>query len=230
MSAAISRWPKRAVLSAGILYVLLAAAPGIDATPFQCPARGPGGSNVPITANTNPPPPASTVTVPAESTGAGVPATTGAAPYDPTKDPGMGGKPPDTTGAAAQGEGFQGQTPGAAGPAAGGTPVPQPPTYTGTATEQPPGATGSQPLSPPYYPPCGIPGYPPCPPGYDPTRVDPPRVPWQGLTPPPKDPGRKPSSPPMDPGTKPSTPGSGGQCPPGCHIKPGTNTCHCGGS
>jgi RHS repeat-associated protein len=57
--------------------------------------------------------------------------------------------------------------------------------------------------------------YGPCPPSDRKPSGDPSvRIPWQGLTPPPDT-------------VAPTGPAS--QCPPGCHIKPATGKCHCGG-
>jgi len=141
-------------------------------------------------------------------------------------DPGMGGEPPFISDAMQPGQGFQEGSPWGSEhqPPTGLTEPgqPQPPTYTGTEPPPgagPPGATGPQ---PPWYPPyqCGYPGYPPCPPGYSPPYDPTGRPPWEGLIPP-SEPGKP--KPPI------GGPGPGG-CPPGCHIKPGTNQCHCGGN
>jgi hypothetical protein len=83
-----------------------------DATALSCPTASVGGANIPITANTNPPlPGAVTPTSPRPRPGDGPqapavtrppatdPGKTEAGGYDPTKDPGMGGKPPDIAGA-----------------------------------------------------------------------------------------------------------------------------------
>lgn len=132
--------------------------------------------------------------------------------YDPRTDPGMGGGPPNIPGALGGGQQFQGSAPwgSAQQPPIGQTQPgqPQPSEYTGTGQPpgaQPPGAAGTQ---PPY--PCGVPGYPPCPPGYGGPPVV---IPWGGLV----------------PGGTPPT-GGGGQCPPGCHLKPDGSGCHCPGA
>jgi hypothetical protein len=131
--------------------------------------------------------------------------------YDPTKDPGMGGGPPDLGGGTDFGGGIppEGPTSGAAG---GGSPVDQP-----GLKPPPPGPPGTVPPSPGY--PCGSPGYPPCPPGYyppvGPYGGEPPaQVPWQGQVPPSSGPG----TPPM---------GGGGGCAPPCHVRPDGGGCHC---
>lgn len=185
------------------------------------------GVNVALTTPTTVPPPPSTWGTP--GTGPGAPPVIGIPPYDLTKDPGMGGEPPNIPGAAEAGGTFQGGAPWGpgqqppTGPAEPGQP--QPPTYTGTEPPPgagPPGATGPQ---PPWYPPyqCGYPGYPPCPPGYSPPYDPTGKPPWEGLIPP--------SEPGMPPKPKPPMGGPGpGGCPPGCHIKPGTNQCHCAGN
>jgi len=131
-------------------------------------------------------------------------------------DPGMGDAPPFISDAMQSGQGFQRGAPWGSdqqpptGPTEPGQP--QPPTYTGA--EPPPGP------QPPGYPPyqCGYPGYPPCPPGYSPPYDPSGKPPWEALIPP-SEPGKP----------KPPTGGSGGPCLPPCHIKPGTNICHCGG-
>ena len=142
--------------------------------------------------------------------------------------------PPDIQGAGQQP--FTGgipPAPGTSGAAGGGTPVDQPglkppPTGTGEAGTPP----GQQPIqqgivcysekTKEYF---TIP-YGPCPPPHmkPPTGStaggEPGRIPWQGLVPPE-------GSPPMGP--KPPMGGTGGGCNPPCHIKPGTNMCHCPG-
>ncbi|MBI4381148.1 MAG: RHS repeat protein [candidate division NC10 bacterium] len=131
------------------------------------------------------------------------------------------GPPPDITGAGQQpfGGGIP-AAPGTSGVTGGGKePIKQPgqePIPAGAGQTPPPGQT----------PPSGywcysektkewysIP-YGPCPPSdmkpsSDPGSV---RIPWQGLTPPPD-----------------TVAPTGGGCPPGCHIKPATGKCHCGG-
>ena len=153
-------------------------------------------------------------------TGRETPSATGRPPYDPTKDPGMGGGPPNIPGAMQSGQEFQGGAPWGSGqqPATGPTQPgqPQPPSYT-APEPQPPGPSGTPPPYPGYA--CGSPGYPPCPPGYYPPvgpygGGPPVQVPWEGLV----------------PSGKPPTGGGGGPCPPGCHLKPGTNQCHCPGN
>jgi hypothetical protein len=84
----------------------------VDATALSCPPASVGGTNIPINANTNPPLPGTvTPTSPQPRPGDGPrapavtrsptthPGKTEAGGYDPTKDPGMGGKPPDIAGA-----------------------------------------------------------------------------------------------------------------------------------
>ena len=123
-----------------------------------------------------------------------------------------------------------GPTSGATG---GGQPIEQPglkppptgPTEAGTGGPQPPqqGIWCYSEKTKNYY---MIP-YGPCPPPWmkpptgTTTAGEPPRVPWQGLVPPE-------GKPPMGP--KPPMGGASGPCNPPCHIKPGTNICHCGGS
>jgi RHS repeat-associated protein len=172
----------------------------------------------------------------------------------PTDDGGK--KPPDIKGATEAGTGFgggippRGPTSGATG---GGPPIEQSGLKPPPGTGEPPTAGTGGPAGPgagqgvwcyfektpgmmvQYWQPAG-----PCPPiGHPP---DDPRVPWQGLVPPSgeggagaggKTGGGGHSKPP-----KKSTSSGGGSgsslkpppvCPPGCHIKPGTNKCHCGG-
>ena len=139
---------------------------------------------------------------------------------------GVSGAGPDLRGAIEAGQTFQGQAPWGGGQTPTGPTQPgqpQPPSYTGTEPPPgagPPGTTWPQPPPgyPPYPPyPCGYPGYPPCPPGYGPPHDPSVRTPWDALIPPPGAP-------------KPPGKGPGPVvCPPGCHIKPGTNQCHCGG-
>jgi len=161
-------------------------------------------------------------------TGRETPAATGRPPYDRTKDPGMGGAPPNIPGVMQSGQEFQGGAPWGSGqqPATGPTQPgqPQPPTYTGTGPPPGPGQPGATGPQPPGYPPyqCGYPGYPPCPPGYSPPYDPTGRPPWEGLIPP--------SEPGMPPKPMPPMGGAGGPCLPPCHIKPGTNQCHCPGN
>jgi hypothetical protein len=159
-------------------------------------------------------------TVPAGGGRVGSPSSTGQ---------GTGGAGSDIPGATEAGTQFRGQTPGGqpSGPtsgAAGGgkAPIPISGQQTGqTGTGEagtPPGQTPPQQgywcyskTTKEWY---SIP-YGPCPPSdrkpsSDPGSV---RIPWQGLTPPPD-----------------TVAPTGGGCPPGCHIKPGTNMCHCGGN
>jgi hypothetical protein len=129
--------------------------------------------------------------------------------------------PPDIQGASE--EPFSGvpSAPGSSGVTGGGdTPIPIPGQQTGQTGGGEPGTAGQPPPQQGYW--CyskttkewyQIP-YGPCPPSDmkpsgDPGSV---RIPWQGLTPPPT-----------------TVAPSGGGCPPGCHIKPGTTMCHCPG-
>lgn len=161
----------------------------------------------------------------------------GASP--PGTDPGVAGGKPDTAGASEAGGTFQGGSPWGmppgptSGATGGGQPIEQPglkppptgPTEAGTGGPQPPqqGIWCYSEKTKNYY---MIP-YGPCPPPWmtPPTSTttagEPPRVPWQGLVPPE-------GKPPMGP--KPPMGGASGPCNPPCHIKPGTNICHCGGS
>lgn len=133
-------------------------------------------------------------------------------------DPGMGGEPPFISDANQQG--FGGGIPPdepTSGAAGGGEPVEQPGSKPGQTETGGPGTSG-QGAPPGYW--CYskttkewylIP-YGPCPPSdMKPTGDPSVRIPWEGLAPPP------------------STVGTGGGCPPGCHIKPATGKCHCGG-
>jgi len=146
-------------------------------------------------------------------------------------DPVVAGGKSDVQGATQAGTEFQGQTPGGKPPGetsgvtgGGKEPIPIPGQQTGQAGAGEPGASGQTPLQQGIW--CisektkewyMIP-YGPCPPpGMKPSGESV-RVPWQGLVP-----GEKP---PM--GEK-SPMGGGGACPPGCHIKPATGKCHCGG-
>lgn len=155
------------------------------------------------------------------------------------------GGTPDTQGATQAGTQFQEQTPGGKPPGAtsgatgGGQPVEQPGQKPPSGSAGEGTAAGSGPTQPQgqgvwcyydktqesYWLPMG-----PCPPPWvkppagagSPGGGGPPvRVPWQGLTPP---------HGPSGPETPPPGKGGGGPCPPGCHIKPGTNKCHCGGN
>ena len=147
--------------------------------------------------------------------------------YQVACDPGMGDEPPFISDAIQPGQGFQGGSPWGSdhepptGPTEPGQP--QPPDYAGPGADKPsgPGGTqaGGQGVPPGYW--CYsektkewyMVSYGPCPPPHmKPSGGSSVRVPWQGLVPPT------------------GTVGTGGQCPPGCHIKPGTNECHCGGN
>jgi len=167
---------------------------------------------------------------------------TGDKGYDPSKDPNLkGGKKPVDTGLVDQlGDKFQKEQPTTKGPKEQTPATEQPQSYTGI--EKPGEEPGTQPPGgqPPSYPPGEGPG-----PGTVPSdgvrELPPSQEPgtdsWSG---PWKSPGEKPgkkpkdkppkSKPPKDkpPKTKPGKPDPSGDCPPGCHKKPGTNKCHCG--
>jgi hypothetical protein len=132
--------------------------------------------------------------------------------------------PPDIQGAGQQPVSTVPPTPGTSGVTGGGKePIKQPgqePPTTGT------GEAGTTPTPPQQGYWCysektkewyQIP-YGPCPPSDRKPSGDPSvRIPWTGLTPPPDT-------------VAPVAPtGTGGGCPPGCHIKPATGKCHCGG-
>jgi len=126
--------------------------------------------------------------------------------------PFSGGIPPSTPTSGVTGGGKEPiEQPGLKPPATG-------PTEAGTAAGQPPPQQGYWCYSKTTKEWYSIP-YGPCPPSdmkpsSDPGSV---RVPWTGLTPPPDT-------------VAPVAPtGTGGGCPPGCHIKPATGKCHCGG-
>jgi hypothetical protein len=221
---------KRVALCVTIWWALIISGHA-EAVPASCPTNlstsapatggSVGGNNVPINVNTNPPPPG-LVTTPLTEPEPGLTGEGGTpGGYQAGPDPGMGGETPSIPGAAGAGGTFQGGAPWGPGQEPPTEPTepgqPQGPYGTGPPTGPgQPGATGPQPPPGGYQ--CGYPGYPPCPPGYSPP-YDPSGEPpwWQGLIPP-EEPGKP--TPPM------GGPGPGG-CPPPCHIKPGTNQCHC---
>jgi hypothetical protein len=218
---------KRVALCVTIWWALILSGHGGEEASALCPitpstsapATGGsiGGNNVTINANTNLPPPG-LVTTPLTEPEPGLTGEGGTpGGYQAGSDPGMGGGPPHVPGGAEAGGAFQGGAPWGPGQEPPTEPTepgqPQGPYGTGPPTgPSQPGATGPQPPSyPPYQ--CGYPGNPPCTPGYSPPYD--PTKPWEGLIPP-EEPGKP----------KPPMGGSGpGGCPPGCHIKPGTNHC-----
>ena len=255
---------KRAVLWATIWCGLPFWAHVVNAASLSCPAASVGGSNVSINASTNPPPPGAAATTPTPSrSGDGSQATavtrppssglgkTEAGGYDPTKDPGMGGKPPDITGATqagAQGAGGgrqPGDTAGTPPPGLGGgevTPLPltEPPTDAPPGGREPQPAPGggwwcyAAPTQEWYQVPMG-----PCPPSSwkpprGPATKDPAvRVPHDTLQ---RDPGKgdkptgkpgKPLGPKPSPGTADKPAGKPGK-PLGPTCGPGTS-CRCAG-
>jgi hypothetical protein len=119
---------KCVVFSTAVWWVLSLWAQVEVAVALYCPPAGAestGGSNVPLSADTNPPLPSAVATPPPQPPAVAKPeATTPRRPpprdpakpadegYDPTKDPGMGGKPPDIAGATQTGaQGASGHRP-----------------------------------------------------------------------------------------------------------------------
>lgn len=232
-----------------VITVLISLAPGVVFAGSHCPrvtaagvnnsgtisGAGGGSMGVGASAGTNgptatPPPTVTPVPVGPQPTeppiGPGGPICHPYDPNNPACEPKTGKgpeQPPDVKGASEQpfGGGIPPSTPTSGVTGGGDTPIPIPGQQTGQTGAGVPGTATGQPLpqqgywcyskaTQEWY---SIP-YGPCPPSDmkpsgDPSSV---RVPWQGLTPPPD-----------------TVAPTGGGCPPGCHIKPATGKCHCGG-